>query len=328
MRKRSFVLAAGACLATAALTVGTAVADPSGPPPFRPLAGTGAQTTQGVMNGMSEVIKDAGGNKIIASYDNAGSAQITTKDPAVNPNCTINRPNQGGAGINALVASLQANNGCLQFARAVTNDSASRAGQGLTYIPFAVDALTYAVRDDSLIPRDLSIADLTAIYNCQVPGIKPLLGTFGAGNRTFFLQKLGLTDSADFVQKPGHTCVKDTDVNGNPLLANNGTLLTDPAQIVTYSSNEWVAQVDGVVPDLHGKTLLGSVNGISPVLLNNDSVMSRDVYNVVPTSQLGVAPTSTVFVGPNSAVCSNAATIKRYGFNVNPKCGDTTVKTP
>ncbi|HEY2764096.1 MAG TPA: hypothetical protein VGJ13_08815, partial [Pseudonocardiaceae bacterium] len=303
-------------------------ADPNGPPTFRPLAGVGAETTQGLMNALSDIITDGSGTKIIASYDNAGSAQITTKDPNVTPGCTINRPNQGGAGTNALVASLQAGNGCVQFARVVTNDSAARPGAGLTYIPFAIDALTYAIRDDSLLPRNLSLANLTAIYNCQVAGVKPLLGTFGAGNRTFFLSKLGLTDAADFVNQPGHTCVKDTNPDGTPLLANDGRVLTDPEQLVTYSSAPYLAQVNGVVPDKHGTAVLGSINGVSPAILNNSSVMSRDVYNVVPTSQLGVTPTSTVFVGPTSQVCSNSATIQRQGFNINPNCGSTAIKTP
>ena len=104
MRKRNLLLAAGACLAATALTVGTAVADPNGPPAFRALAGVGAQTTQGVMNLLSDIITDSSGNKIIASYDNAGSTQITTKSPPAN--CTITRPNQGGSGTDALVASL------------------------------------------------------------------------------------------------------------------------------------------------------------------------------------------------------------------------------
>lgn len=327
MRKRQLFIATAA-LAAFAMTVAPATAEPNGSPTFRELAGVGAETTQGLMNALSDVIKDANGTKIIASYNNAPAGTITTKDrPAPNP-CTITRPNQGGAGTNALVASLQAGNGCVNFARVVTNDSANRPGAGLTYIPMAVDALTYAIRDDSLIPRDLSLAELTDIYNCQVPGIKPLLGVFGAGNRTFFLSKLGLTDSATFAGSPGHECVKDTDVNGNPLLANDGTLLTDPQQIVTYSSGPWLAQINGVVPDKHGKSVLGSINGISPQVLNNSSVMSRDVYNVVPTSQLGVAPTSTVFVGPNSQVCANGELIKRHGFNTSPNCGSTAIKTP
>lgn len=281
MRKRTLFLAAGTCLATLTLTMGTAIADPTGPPTFRELVGVGAQTTQGVMNDMSNIITDDGthglpaGTKIIGSYDNAPPGTITTKDPNVNPNCTITRPNQGGAGTDALVHSLQANDGCVQFARVVTNDSASRPGTGLTYIPFAIDALTYAIRDDSTIPRNLSDSQLTAIYNCQVPAIQPLLGVFGAGNRTFFLKKLGFTDSPTFAGSPGHECVKDTDSTGAPLLANDGRLLTSPNQLVTYSSAPYLAQVSGVEPDIHGKAVLGSINGISPQVLNANSVIHQ-----------------------------------------------------
>lgn len=329
MRKRNLFLVAGACLATFTLTVGSAVADPVNPAGPRELAGVGAETTQGLFNALSDIIKDANGTKIIASYNNAGTSPITTKDrPEPNP-CTITRPNQGGSGTDALVKSLEANDGCVQFSRVVTNDSANRAGKGLTYIPVAVDALTYAIRSDSNIPRNLSIAELKDIYNCKVAGIKPLLGVFGAGNRTLFLQTLGIPDAADFVTQPDHTCVKDTDANGNPLLANDGTLLTDPQNIVTYSAAPYLAQVNKVVPDKHGKAILGSINGISPAVLNNSSVISRDVYNVVPTGQIGAGTTTNkVFVGPTSEVCKNADTIKRQGFNTNPKCGDTTIKTP
>lgn len=279
MRKKTMFLAAGACLATLTLAVGTAIADPTGPPSPRELVGVGAQTTQGVFNDLANIITDDGthglpaGTKIIGSYDNAPPGTITTKPPPAN--CTITRPSQGGAGTDALVHSLQASDGCVQFARVVTNDSASRPGTGLTYIPFAIDALTYAVRDDSTIPRNLTAANLTAIYNCQVPSIQPLIGVFGAGNRTFFLKKLGFTDSPTFAGSPGHECVKDTDSTGASLLANDGRLLTAPNQLVTYSSAPYLAQVSGVEPDIHGRAILGSINSISPAVLNSNSVIPQ-----------------------------------------------------
>ncbi len=447
MRKRRLLLVAGACLATFTLTIGSAVADPTVPygPPYRPLAGVGAETTQGVLNFLSDIIKDGSGNKLIASFDNAPQPD-TIKTKA---DCSISRPAQGGAGTDALVASIQGNNDCVDFARAVTDDSATRP-PGLTYIPFAVDALTYAIRDDSNVPKNLSIAQLAAIYNCQNLSFKPLLGVFGAGNRTFFLKKLGITDAPDLVSQPGHTCIKDTDSTGAPLLANDGRLLTDPDQLVTYSSAPYLAQVNNVVPDKHGTAILASINSIhptitnppspavtyatrgdsnvsrklslqqlkdiytcvntsfkpllpspgdptrnafltntlggitpgscvqdtggagnnglvlndpdqlvpysiqtyqdqingvvsdqhgpsvlgsisavSPTVLNNASVMSRDVYNVVRTNQLGVDPIKSVFVGNASAVCSNSATIVRNGFNLEDpsKCGSTTIQS-
>jgi ABC-type phosphate transport system substrate-binding protein len=51
MRKRRLLLAASASLATLVLTVGTALADPPvSPPPAGTVTGSGAQTTQGVLN--------------------------------------------------------------------------------------------------------------------------------------------------------------------------------------------------------------------------------------------------------------------------------------
>ena len=328
MRKKRFVLAVGALLAAAALTTGTAGADPTGTPQYRPLAGVGSDTTEHVMNGLSEVVTINGG-KVIGSYDASGSATITTKDPATTPGCTINRPSGSGNGVNALIASVQAGNNCVQFARSSSNSAANFPGAGLTYVPFATDAVTYAIRSDSAISKRLTVAQLQAIYNCQAgANFQPLLPQFGSGTRQFFLRELGFTDTADFTSQPSHQCVRQTDATGAPLLENTGTLLTDPRQIAPYSIAQYLSQINVVVPDVHGKTVLGQINGISPTILNNSSVMDRAVYNVIPTAQEGTAPYSTVFVGSGSLVCANADTIKRYGFGTHADCGSTAIRTP
>jgi ABC-type phosphate transport system substrate-binding protein len=322
-------LVAGACLATLTLTVGSALADPNGAPTFRQLAGTASDTTQGVMNGLSDVILDRAGTKIIGSYDAATSSGQTISTKST-PACTnIPRPSGSGAGVTALINSQAAGDGCLQFARSSANDSASRTGANLTYIPFAVDAVSYAIRSDSAISKKLTLAQLTTIYNCGAgANFLPLLPQFGSGTRKFFLQKLGFTDAADFTSQPNHTCISQVDSNNNPLLENTGSLLTDPKSIAPYSIAQYLSQLNNVVPDVHGTTILGSINSVSPAVLNNSSVMVRDVYNVVPNSQLGVAPTSTTFVGSTSAICSNPNTIQRFGFGTNANCGDTSIHTP
>ena len=78
-------------VASLTLVVSTAVADPVGPPTYRDLAGVGSDTTQGVMDAMSNAITDNSGTKILGSYD-AGGGNITTQDPSVYSNCTIPRP--------------------------------------------------------------------------------------------------------------------------------------------------------------------------------------------------------------------------------------------
>ncbi|GIF25132.1 ABC-type phosphate transport system substrate-binding protein [Actinoplanes tereljensis] len=308
-----------------AFTASPASADPSGTPTFRVLAGVGSDTTEGVMNGLSQVVVDASNVKQIASYDAFGSAQIQTKETG----CVINRPAGSGNGVTALVASVDANNNCLDFARSSSNNSASYAGKNLTYIPFAVDAVTYAVRGDGTLSRTLTKAQLTTIYNCGVTtAYKPLLPQFGSGTRSFFLKTLGFTDAANFTSQTNHTCIGEVDSTGAPLQENNGALLTDTKQIVPYSIAQYLSQTTGVVSDVHGKSVLGQLDGIAPTVLNTSSIGVRDVYNVVPTAKLTDGTVSSVFVGSTSKVCQNANTIKKYGFAPHASCGDTTIRTP
>jgi ABC-type phosphate transport system substrate-binding protein len=329
MRKRNLLLVAGACLATLSLTVGSAIADPTNPSGPRDLAGTGSDTTQGVMNGLSDVVK-IGTNKVIASYDANGSAQITTKGATGSAPCTITRPSGSGAGINALIASQTAGNGCLQFARSSTNDSANHSGANLTYIPFAVDQIGYATKiSSSGIPSTLSTADLQSIYNCGVASIQPMLPQFGSGTRKTFLAALGFTDDAAFTSQTNHTCIKQVDGAGNPLLENTGKKLFAANQIEPYSISVFIAQSTGVQPDDHGFTKLGRINDIVPLQAGTTATISRDVYNVVPNSQIGAGTeTNQVFVGGGSLVCSNPDTIKRFGFGLHGNCGSTSIQTP
>jgi hypothetical protein len=339
MRKRRLLVAAGACLAAVSLTTGTALADPvPAPPPYPPIVSVGAQTSQELYNQLCNNdpnFRDSSGNRLCQSWNvEPQPSNITTRDPVAHPECTIARPTQSVSGEDALVQHPT----CVDVARVVSDDHTSRTGQNLTFIPNFTDALSYVVRSDSTIPLDLSTAELTAIYNCDPNltfpsnphGIKPLLGLFGAGNRSFFLKKLGITDSANLVNQPGHTCIKDTDSNGQPILANDGRYLIDPQNIITYSSGPWLAQVFQVQPDLHGLSVLGSINGISPAILNDASFMSRPIFNVVPTGQIGAGTlTNQLFVGPTSKACSTPvkSVIQRFGFNLVSNCGDTSIHT-
>jgi len=327
VQNKRFLAVVGAGLVGAlAFTASPAQADPSGSPTFRVLAGVGSDTTEGVMNGLSNVVT-IGGIKVIASYDAFGSATIQTKEN--NPACSINRPAGSGAGVTALVASLDAGNGCLDFARSSSNSSQSFPGKNLTYVPFAVDAVTYAVRSDSSISRTLTKANLTTIYNCGAgANYKPMLPQFGSGTRSFFLKSLGFTDAADFTTQANHTCIGQVDATNNPLQENNGTLITDPKQVVPYSIAQYLSQTTAVVPDVHGKVVLSQLDGVAPTVLNTSSSMVRDVYNVVPTAKLTDSNYSSVFVGPTSQVCTNTNTIKKYGFAPHASCGDTNLRTP
>ncbi len=336
MGLKKVVLAAGACLAALAMIAPSAMAEPVGPPPFRALSGTGSDTTQDVVNALSEVVT-IGGVKQIGSYNASPAGTITTKDPAVTAGCTFARPSGSGAGVRKLQDSLQgvANPGCLDFARSSANNAAANpsnpaGGPGqLSYVPFAVDAVAFAIRDDSALPNVLAIADLVSIYNCTLPAtdVKPLLPQFGSGTRSFFLSQLGMTDAANFTSLPGHTCISQVDINNAPLLENTGTLLSSPLNIAPYSIAQYQSQINRTIGDVHGRTILGQIDGKPATGLNTTSTMKRDVYNVIPTQREAVAPTSTVFVGPNSLVCQNPATIAALGFGIAPNCGVITIRT-
>jgi ABC-type phosphate transport system substrate-binding protein len=332
VNKRKIAIAAVgvAGLLTGTVCAGVAVADPSGPPTYRQLAGVGSDTTQGVMNGLANSIT-INGTKVIGSYDAVGSANITTKDPATTPGCTIARPNGSGAGRTALLNSLQANNGCLDFSRS-SSLNLSAASPGLTYVPFAVDAVSYAITPTSTVPRKLTLPDLKAIYHCDpnYVGSAPnysltvYLPQSGSGTRSFWESTMGITD-ADVVAGV-YPCIKDTK-NGSPVEEHDGRVLDDKS-IAPFSIAQYDAQSSQTIADVRGRAILGTIDDLAPNTLNSNFGVKRDVYNVIPTSKIGTAPWSTVFVGNNSLICQQANVINTYGFATNPNCGDTTKQTP
>lgn len=326
--KRALAAAAGLALVGGVTAAGPAQADPSGTPQFRQLAGVGSDTTQGVMNALSNVITDSTGNKLIGSYDATGSATIQTQNSAA---CTINRPNGSGAGRTALLTSLQANDGCLQFSRSSSLNLAA-ATPGLTYVPFATDAVSYAVTANSNIPKTLTLTQVQAIYHCDPNfvgtgpnyAITVILPQPGSGTRAFWESTMGILDSDVVANK--YPCITDMK-NGQLIEEHDGRVLDDNS-IAPFSISQYIAQSENTIPDLRGKAVLGVIDGFTPQVINNNFEVTRNVYNVIPTSQIGTAPWSTVFVGSNSAVCSNAAIINQYGFATNSNCGSTSQHTP
>jgi hypothetical protein len=175
---------------------------------------------------------------------------------------------------------------------------------------------------------------LKRIYQCDPAvtfpsnpnGFRPLIGIFGAGNRTFLFQKLGITDSANYTTV--NPCVRDKDASGAGILANDGRYLTHPRELITYSVGPYLAQITKAEPDIHGNAVLGSINGISP--FDPDAFGARPVFNVVRTADIdGVAPDNQqvkdLFVGPSSLVCRSVSAIKKSGFDTRADCGSTTL---
>jgi ABC-type phosphate transport system substrate-binding protein len=339
MRKRSFVLVAGSCLAALSLAVGSAMADPSSIP--RNLNGTGSDTTQGVMNELAKIVS-IGGVLQIGSWD-AATAPGQTFDTGKAGCSAVSRPSGSNNGIIALVNDRNAGTHCLQFARSSSDNHTAHSGDHLTYIPFATDAVAYAIRgpgaspQGSSINRNLAVATLKTIYtqtgtSC-LAAFEPLLPQFGSGTRKFFLENvLGLGSGADVSNYAGpgglHPCVKDTDSTGNPLLENTGNLLTTDKQIEPYSVSSWIAQTAKNVSDVHGVALLGNIEGVPSMTINGTATGVRPVFNVVPNVLVqGPSNSKTAFVGSNSLVCQNSATILKQGFLTRSDCGDTTIQS-
>ncbi|MCB8904268.1 MULTISPECIES: substrate-binding domain-containing protein [unclassified Streptomyces] len=312
----------GAALGVAALGLGVALApaaqaDPNPITQYRTLAGTGSDTTQDVLNGLGNVVVNALGQKIIASWDATGSATIKTKATG----CVINRPNGSSAGIDALRNAVDTNSGCLDFARS-SRGPADTSTTDLTWIPFAKDAVSWAKRSDSALPSDLTATQLKDIYECNLTSLNgvaltPILPQSNSGTRQFFLSSIGVTT-------PG-ACVQQG------VQENDGTVLDSAGDVAPYSVASYTAQEKGVVTNRRGAAVLGSVGTVAP--RNADKTLNpafpylRDVYNVVPTAKLTNATISATFVGSTSKVCAATTTITNYGFgSLGTACGATTVK--
>lgn len=340
-------------MATAALSIpavllagGVAFADPTGSPTFRKLVGVGSDTTEEVLNGLSEAII-VDGQKVVGSYNATGGA-FDAKDPANLPagattcnyaayagtNAAGIRANGSSAGRARLLESLSATDarkGCLDFARSSSLNQAA-AAVNLTYIPFALDGLTYAVRSDSTISRKLSLAALKTIYQCGGgTNFIPLLPQAGSGTRSSWLSLLGLTEATK------GACVQDTyvdpaDGTTKNVQEHDGAALVDRKMIVPYSAAQYSAQSIGAITDKRGRAVLGGIDGVPAQGPNSGSIGARKVYNIVATSRINSsdpddALLQQVFKGSASEVCKQTAVIAKAGFAPISDCGDTSKTT-
>jgi ABC-type phosphate transport system substrate-binding protein len=323
-KNRLAVAAISAGLVTSLLGMGAAQADPSGAPTPRALTGVGSDTIQDVMNQVANDVT-IGGAKQIGSWNATGSATFNTGKAGCS---AVARPNGSGAGRAALLTSLNAGDGCIQFARS-SSLTLTASSPSLTYVPMAVDAVSYAVTASSTLPRSLALSDLQSIYHCDPAfvgtgpnyAVTPQLPQAGSGTRSYWESQMNITD-AD-VNANVYPCIVNGTKNGQIIEEHTGTTLDDKS-IAPFSIGQYTDQSNGLIQDKRGSAVLGVIGGTDPQLINSNFAIKRDVYNVIPTSQIGTAPYSTVFVGAGSLICQDTATILHYGFALNPNCGSTT----
>ncbi|WP_412539225.1 hypothetical protein R8Z50_25695 [Longispora sp. K20-0274] len=350
----------GASLGAAALALAVvaspAAAEPTPLGDYRQLAGVGSDTTQDALNGLGEVVKDGSNNKIIASYD---ARPLNTNIKTKAANCDFKRPDGSGNGRTALRASngeaggvYQGSNvvGCVDFARSSSYGGSTPSETGAyTYISFGVDAVTYAVNANSDLPSSLTYVQLQRIYRCLTTNVggtpvTPLLMQSGSGTRSFWLSKMGVTE-AD-IAAGDYPCLNTLnngiqEHDGNVLTGHNDYLLPfSVGQYIAQGNAGAIATQTGVtVADRRGEAVLGRVNNLAPVtngVLNVGfrAELVRDVYNVVPTANLGNATIASTFVGSTSKICSAKSTIELFGFGyrstfadlLHQGCGDTRLK--
>jgi len=352
-----------AAFAVAALALGVSVpanADPNPIGSFKPLVGVGSDTTENVVNGLGTVVTNLG------SYDATGSATIQTRSGGAQ----FLRPSNSGNGQRALSASINLSGtrvwpattglditGQVDFARSSAAPSSSFPGSDLTFIPYARDAVSFAVSAGSDFPRDipagsagqdnLSPAPFTLrnIYRGTVTSysdasfasvtIRPLLPKLGSGTRSFWIGQLGLTEAN--ITSGGVA----TDLGGT-VQEHNGNYVTGAGDIVPFSVAQFIQQgnyasLPTAVVERRGNIQLGSVGTIKPyvpsasggVELNPDFPVNRLVFNVVSTPRLTGTSAADVqlqqaFAGTTSQVCGATSTIKQYGFGtIGALCGNT-----
>jgi len=324
--KTAAVAAGAGLVAVGLLATGPATADPSGTPTYRDLAGMGSDTTERVMNALAEVVTISS-TKVIASYDATGSATVKTKLSGCD---TVTRVNGSSAGRNALQASLAANagagDGCLDFARSSSAMGTYSSSIDMSWIPFATDSTSVAVRADGDVAREWTLDDVKNVFKCVAgyEDVKPVLPQTGSGSRASWLSTIGVTEGQ--ITGGSYPCLTGagTETSRSYVQENDARALKVD-EMMPFSVGLFNVQQSGVVSDLTGNAVLAQINGKSPQAATSGFAVSRKLYNIIPTSKEGTAPWSTVFVGGGALICAEADTIAKQGFTVAADCG--TVET-
>ncbi|MFD2797071.1 hypothetical protein ACFS27_26170 [Promicromonospora vindobonensis] len=352
-------LLAGA--ATAALLLGGALgasADPIDPETgltdlARPVDGVGSDTTQDLNNGLAAVVTNNDA-LILGSWDATGSATIQTRTGGA----TFARPNGSGSGVNALKAAktggqwqgVTLNSQDISFARS-SSAATFVPGGDYSYIPLAVDAVTYASAPGATVPDELTRADLTAIYSASNgqsvtlsnnvaytvgregtgAQIVPFLPQTGSGTRSFFVGQLGLTEATL------GSAVAWSYSGGSVQEHDGAPLAAVPNSIAPFSIAQYIAQGNATaLSTRYGVTVLDRRDGaVLHTMKNNSGVVTqpivdgalntafpiaRPVFTVVRHSDIADnANLEHAFVGDDGAVYSATSsagsfTIEDFGF--------------
>jgi ABC-type phosphate transport system substrate-binding protein len=381
MRKLSRLMAGTVTMAAAAAlvagTVATASAAPNDPPKgVTPAAydivGVGSNTTENVIDqiavGYDAGVKDHGpAHPYLFSWD-ALPPGVTVAAPGVTYKITpkkgcsaIDRPNGSSSGVTGLNdTALDGKTGfpCLDFARSSGGRKPTQpafAPGGITFVAFAKDAITWAVRGTkggSDAPKTLDTAQLKSIFACDTKNwdkvggkagaIKVYLPQAGSGTLSTWEKFMGLPTSG-----PLPSCISQAPEE------NEGTFkgFNSANAIFIYSIGAYVAQkyhsaACGAKPTRKqnefgcndtGYLTLGKIGGVSPLssakvpTINPKFPKSywRTLYNVVnyaTGTKDHISKKLEGIFGSTGYLCKSPAAKKAivdYGFVVTPLCGST-----
>lgn len=355
-------------------TTAPAMADPSTTPTrsnsstYRTYAAVGSDTTQDVWNALTNTTATNAGGPVtqVASWNAFGGvdddADGSTTDIVTKfGGNEFTRPTGSGAGVRALSAvhdpeytshlygGAVLDHNDVDFAR---SSSGPAAGTGLSYLPFARDAVSVAYNPTTgLTGVNLDTAQLTELYSGNdgddadgvtfsgglprlngVP-VQPKLPQGSSGTRAFFLGAIGVTATtlATYVEPPAST-----------LPENDGTAIPNDGDLIPFSAAQWIAQNNGAATNTTAGLELASIGGSAPTtgtapalapgaLYGNLNAapatgvgaFARDTYNVIPTAFLSAAtgtPQQALVAKltgttPTSLGSANARNIiTQYGF--------------
>jgi hypothetical protein len=302
--------AAAVCAVVGTAVAGLVLATPANADPVSTsYVLVGSDTLQDVSNALTNgtqitgpFVRSISDQGALGSFDAFGSAAIQTKSGGT----YFARPAGSSDGVRALSRSIDGTGfdvagnttpkvsitGQVDIARSSSGPGSAQNATGpLAYIPFGRDAVSFAIAPGTAAGLEqLSTAQLTQIYNCTLAtvngvAVKPVLPQASSGTRKFFLSAIG-------VSSPG-SCV-----NASSLAENDGTVLTEPGQIIPFSVASWVAQKSGAAQNRTGSATLGSALGatapttgadasIAPnAAYYNNATWGRDTYLVVEFARI------------------------------------------
>jgi ABC-type phosphate transport system substrate-binding protein len=260
----------GAATVAAAITAlgaaTPALADPPSGVTPKPtdVVGVGSDTVQNVMDQFSHDYNLNHSRGQLFSFDATNPTTGAMGDPiqlkSGSSNCNIPRPDGSSLGITALENTKTTTGGrpCIDFARS-SRARASTDPTTISFINLAGDAESYWTQPGSNAPKNLTTADLTAIYNCtitrwnQIPGnaggskatISVFLPQNGSGTRAFWLSAIGLTTPGSCVSTSA-TRAGAAGANDNTLQENQGVapiLNANKANVIIGGSiGKWIAE--------------------------------------------------------------------------------------